>query len=929
MAPEQRAALGELCRGGGWSYAVIWRVDRRDPRLLIVEDSYFEEEVQGVVAKMLNQAHVVGEGIIGEAIVNGRYELMYSDTYGVDLSQTCIIESTNMVQGTTWWQCQFLAGIKTIVVIPLPSSCVVQFGSLQKVSESLEFIDKVKHLLEQKASSTGVLVKDAHENMHTYDQHGSGSSPINVCKHYDSVNSSQIEIGKDNLMKTVSSRDFICSSNNIYEGTFHTSGSHGSATSSTNPYVVAVPVSSSSTGALKLFCNSFQKPSCVNNTFSCHSRNQPNATMAESQIQVGPSTQLNSNYSNNKVATYMKTTSIGGLVGLPMMEHRLSSPIRVQGFPSFVSTATDFSSPSLGGIHQHEGSSVSYNSYGSCNATGTRSSESSKDCLQFAEKLLDSQNSSIHPFSVGDLCKAKHFGEVPYFVSEIPDTTSSYPEVHNVEQSSFCPSRSYPLNHLNSQGHQLPEMGKTFLTPQINDNLPCLGSFQSGLVEGDRRSCFSVTRLPSGAVENSSALALNSLGKGIPENHSLKTTAQLPGDKDLFGSMGLDLNPSTFMQDCWEDIIMPDIGNCPNLSVSDSDHVMELDMGPIAGVGKGLSSDSCLEQLLDAIVADTVTTNIEPMAGLYTEHQFPPISSMGCHAACKTQAPLVGFPSVSLSSSNVLHGLPTEARAMSHVTSWIDDSCSMKTDSIKIKQPKKPEEAIKVVKKRAKPGESTRPRPKDRQQIQDRVKELREIVPDGAKCSIDALLDRTIKHMIFLQSVTKYADKIKQADEPKMIGAESGVVLKDNSSGGTGGGATWAYEVAGQTMVCPIIVEDLNPPGQMLVEMICEERGFFLEIADIVRGFGLTILKGVMEIRDNKIWARFLVELQANREVTRLDIFLSLVQLLQQTSSVQSSDRPTKVDKSINIAPIFKSHHQIPISSFPVGLTDMLQCSRA
>jgi len=53
-----------------------------------------------------------------------------------------------------------------------------------------------------------------------------------------------------------------------------------------------------------------------------------------------------------------------------------------------------------------------------------------------------------------------------------------------------------------------------------------------------------------------------------------------------------------------------------------------------------------------------------------------------------------------------------------------------------------------------------------------------------------------------------------------MIGEESGVVLKDNSGSCDGGcGATWAYEVAGQTMVCPILVEDLNPPGQMLVEV--------------------------------------------------------------------------------------------------------------
>ena len=35
--------------------------------------------------------------------------------------------------------------------------------------------------------------------------------------------------------------------------------------------------------------------------------------------------------------------------------------------------------------------------------------------------------------------------------------------------------------------------------------------------------------------------------------------------------------------------------------------------------------------------------------------------------------------------------------------------------------------------KMLKPGENPRPRPKDRQMIQDRVKELREIVPNGAK----------------------------------------------------------------------------------------------------------------------------------------------------------------------------------------------------
>lgn len=45
----------------------------------------------------------------------------------------------------------------------------------------------------------------------------------------------------------------------------------------------------------------------------------------------------------------------------------------------------------------------------------------------------------------------------------------------------------------------------------------------------------------------------------------------------------------------------------------------------------------------------------------------------------------------------------------------------------------KPHEPSKTNRKRLKPGDNPRPRPKDRQMIQDRVKELREIVPNGAK----------------------------------------------------------------------------------------------------------------------------------------------------------------------------------------------------
>lgn len=50
-----------------------------------------------------------------------------------------------------------------------------------------------------------------------------------------------------------------------------------------------------------------------------------------------------------------------------------------------------------------------------------------------------------------------------------------------------------------------------------------------------------------------------------------------------------------------------------------------------------------------------------------------------------------------------------------------------------------------------------------------------------------------------------------------------------------------------------------------LLQMLCEERGLFLEIADVIRGLGLTILKGLMETRNDKIWARFAVEVMFRR----------------------------------------------------------------
>ncbi|GLT75842.1 hypothetical protein SLA2020_475360 [Shorea laevis] len=191
-------------------------------------------------------------------------------------------------------------------------------------------------------------------------------------------------------------------------------------------------------------------------------------------------------------------------------------------------------------------------------------------------------------------------------------------------------------------------------------------------------------------------------------------------------------------------------------------------------------------------------------------------------------------------------------------------------------QPRKDTKPPNVSKRRARPGDSQRPRARDRQLIQDRVKELRKLVPSGAKCGIDGLLDQTIKHMLFLQSMTNQAEKWRQwvhwevAGRKKLTSFETKDVYQK--------GKSWALEIGGEPRVCPIVVEDLPYPGHLLIEMLCNEQGMFLEIAQVIRSFNLTILKGVMESYENNTWARFIVE--ASRGFHRLDIFWPLMQLL-------------------------------------------------
>ncbi|KAG7956202.1 hypothetical protein I3843_11G112900 [Carya illinoinensis] len=439
-------------------------------------------------------------------------------------------------------------------------------------------------------------------------------------------------------------------------------------------------------------------------------------------------------------------------------------------------------------------------------------------------------------------------------------------------------------------------------------------SASSFLVGDDVLNCFT-SKNPGNSIQSSITNTFNSDGK---ENSAIMHGAE----NGLFENLGLDFG----YDQSGEDLIMPVMSAANDTCLSEC--VSELDVSSMAGPRKGLFSELGLQELLDGI------SNSKSFAKYSFEEKIPTTkrarvdsSSVNSNQlqlaslACSNGSMNTMQPGCNLEKKN---NVPEkEVLSKSQVGLWIDDSYSVNVGSTGLARPQKPEEPTKATRKRARPGENTRPRPKDRQQIQDRIKELRGIIPHGGKCSIDSLLDRTIKYMLFLQGMTKYADRLKLSDEPKLIGQENGVVLKDNSMGGGSGGSTWAFEVGSQTMVCPIIVED-HPPGQMLIEMLCEEQGYFLEIADIIRGFQLNILKGVMETRDDKIWARFIVE--ASSHVTRIDIFLSLVQLLKQTtaSSKDTAYESNNAIGGVGISLLDSNQQQNLLH--PISLAETLGC---
>ncbi|KAM6595775.1 hypothetical protein CsatA_006299 [Cannabis sativa] len=913
--------LKTLCGLNQWSYAVFWKIGCQNPKLLIWEEYHYEssnsslpvsicgagstelpfgewerllmssetcpaplgsqagDQVLALINKMMisNQVNIVGEGIVGRAAFTGNHQWILSNGYDKYVHPPEVLNE----------MChQFSAGIQTVAVIPVLPHGVVQFGSLLAITENIKFVNDVKSLILQLGCVSGALLSDNYLVKNSAEKMGisghagllSHTGPSGIHKMVNSsgyladcTSQQRYSFNVSNLIGQ-SPASLQKEVGNNHEKTalrYETATANQLPTSQGNPcqpnFCPVIKSNSSFTDHLKgrvagaevISSNSCERPNHQVSSYKGRSVLNNQCGFSQSRNKILPGVSIHNQFDDNKLVSNSTSTSHLGTSGSLLIDHNLNS----------VNIPLSDESQINGRINNSSGSVSGTCSYP--NVKVTADVNHSITCqslieLQKAETLKTEEVSSSVPDQLVIGHKSKGF-ESGQLSKDVKITGISLARNEQKMDMDYELLQALRIPYFNANEH-----------PFSSDHFPDF-------------------------VHDCQNLNINNQSAGSGNAKLEEQYTQPSSGDDLFDILGMDLK-NKLLNGHGLDKVMEDIHQSTSTFTGSKDLGSSLFSAKDGLSDSGLYSGSGTDHLLDAVVS-----RAQSSAKQISEDNF----------SCKTSLTKISSSSVPSSSlsygrGNLSNHTPGEKFQLpeplnkpgmvktssfksgcsrddtgncsqtsgygSQISSWVEQGSSMKHDSsVSTAYSKRPDEIGKSSRKRLKPGENPRPRPKDRQMIQDRVKELREIVPNGAKCSIDALLERTIKHMLFLQSVTKHADKLKQTGESKIINKEGGLVLKDNFEGG----ATWAFEVGSQSMVCPIIVEDLNPPRQMLVEMLCEERGFFLEIADLIRGMGLTILKGVMEARNDKIWARFAIE--ANRDVTRMEIFMSLVQLLEQT----------------------------------------------
>ncbi|MCO5588784.1 hypothetical protein L7F22_042743 [Adiantum nelumboides] len=886
MALQQ--TLKNLCNKLGWCYAVFWKLKRRSRMVLTWEDGYYEYQssaiggnlscsdfgenplVQGralhdtsyskgqiglAVAKMSYCVYFMGEGIIGRVAFTGKHQWIFSDTdtssmgttYGNAIDNRCMLEKY-----PSSWEVQFAAGIKTIAIIAVPQG-VVQLGSTQAIMESTEWVDHVKSTFGALQSIPGTLVLSEGQGGNQ------ARSPSGIPSGYLSTRPCKASLSRPSSQGTVGVPSVGLQSL-VY-------GFSGRVCASSQPNSQRPPASIGSLQSLQSLPTKTEIVEALDiemglrdlrpSVFDANVQNSENLPTVSDLVSI-------SNQQGFLPCEDVRRGFLHGDVRRICSRNGLDEVPLVDAFRGVSGACTN--AGVLTTIHEQ-----SHNS-------GILAQNRNSDAGRHSPLISRSENS---------LQQAKVTAMFGLHPCAMPDarnvaagSQSSLAGKSYGNQALLVDSMAGGLSHkMFSDGvsHKPCSAGPVSLADDLGDK-----SLISGGWDGFE------TYLASVAQEQSSNWDC-SLGFGDelsqvlgPCFHGNNSNREKP--------LAIDQNNVA--------------GRLCPLSDISGGNVMP-SWGTNFVKSEPLFSESKSESLLDAVVANASSSHISISTAADDSFPCRTFSTKDCEFSASTilkTSPMPvqhasSHPLQDCMSQSVVYAgpsgseVPASNQALNKVlcdslgfntmcpplktilSSWTEDTQSLRSDSTQTSHLKKPDDSSKVTRKRARPGESTRPRPKDRQQIQDRVRELREIVPNGSKCSIDALLEKTIKHMLFLQNVTLHADNLKKNGE-----------LKDDFESG----ASWALELGGEeTGRPPILVKNLSQPRQLLVVMFCEEKSHFLEIADIIRSLGLTILKGVMESRSDKIWARFVVE--ANRDVRRVDIMMSLMHLLHVNNNCTSS----------------------------------------
>lgn len=230
---------------------------------------------------------------------------------------------------------------------------------------------------------------------------------------------------------------------------------------------------------------------------------------------------------------------------------------------------------------------------------------------------------------------------------------------------------------------------------------------------------------------------------------------------DLFDILGADFKDK-WLSTCWRSSLSDESAKIMhNYDTNDSPSKQNLASSEMycTSQGKsdnGISSFTGTNHLLDAVISkvhpftkqsldNTVScsTTLNDTSGSSDPTALLPYGRFGVSDNMKgdlltmpqNTAKAAGMiSSSSLSTASLKEDSGIYSQGSSIYDPWIERGHNTRqSNSVTTGYSTKPHEPSKTNRKRLKPGESPRPRPKDRQMIQDRVKELREIVPNGAK----------------------------------------------------------------------------------------------------------------------------------------------------------------------------------------------------